>query len=204
LDLLKGVVPPDRWLAWGLGFTALHASVQGFFRGYAESLEGLTLVVMNGLVGLLFFLRRPGDLSVGLAEAGVCLSSVVLSGVALLLAPPLGDWPTASSVAFAVSAAAAAGGLLSLGRSFAVLPSFRGLVSRGPFRIIRHPIYAAELAMVAAALSAASSWLTLAVFLCTFALLVWRIRIEERALEEAPEYEAYQRQVRWRLVPGLW
>ena len=36
--------------------------------------------------------------------------------------------------------------VLALGRCFGVLPEARGLVTRGPYRTVRHPVYLGEIA----------------------------------------------------------
>ena len=62
----------------------------------------------------------------------------------------------------------------------------------GPFAIVRHPIYLAWVLMVFAVIS------TL--------YLIAAIPLEERSLVEAhgEEYRAYQRAMRWRLIPYVW
>jgi protein-S-isoprenylcysteine O-methyltransferase Ste14 len=82
--------------------------------------------------------------------------------------------------------------VLALGRCFGVLPEARGLVTRGPYRLVRHPVYLGEIAAMAGltlAAPALSHLAILAVFV--FAQSV-RMGLEEAALTEAfPEYAAY-------------
>lgn len=74
----------------------------------------------------------------------------------------------------------------------------------GPYRWVRHPIYFAWLLMVFAAPRMTSGRLLFAVI--STAYLVAAIPFEERGLraEFGEPYAAYQRQVRWRIVPGIW
>ena len=74
----------------------------------------------------------------------------------------------------------------------------------GPFGLVRHPIYLGWLLIVFATPEMTMSRLVMAV--TSSAYLVIAIPWEEAALVEAfgEKYRAYQRQVRWRLVPGLW
>jgi protein-S-isoprenylcysteine O-methyltransferase Ste14 len=93
--------------------------------------------------------------------------------------------------------------VLALGRCFGVLPEARGLVTRGPYRAVRHPVYLGEIAACAGLALAAPSLrngLVLAVFVG--AQLV-RMGFEERALTHAfPEYAAYAERTP-RLIPGM-
>jgi protein-S-isoprenylcysteine O-methyltransferase Ste14 len=80
------------------------------------------------------------------------------------------------------------------------------VVASGPYRYVRHPIYAAALLVLLGAGVALGSWLS--VILCPLVPLpayLARIRVEERALEEGlgERYVGYERG-RARLVPGVW
>ena len=44
-------------------------------------------------------------------------------------------------------------GLLYLRKSFSIIPEARRVVSGGPYRFIRHPLYAAEIIVVPAAIN---------------------------------------------------
>ncbi len=75
----------------------------------------------------------------------------------------------------------------------------------GPYRWVRHPGYVGyTLSAVSTALLLGSLWALVPAFL-TGVLLVVRTALEDRTLlEELPGYEEYARQVRYRLVPGVW
>ena len=96
---------------------------------------------------------------------------------------------------------------LELGRSFTVLPRPREggeLVTRGPFRVVRHPVYLGAM-LLFVGLSLLYSWPSL--ILSGALALLWaaKARVEERYLAERfPEYEEYRRRVRRRLVPFLY
>ena len=74
----------------------------------------------------------------------------------------------------------------------------------GPFGLVRHPIYLGWILIVFGAPLMTMSRLLFAVI--SSAYLVLAIPWEEASLVEAfgERYRAYQRQVRWRLVPGVW
>src|SRR5262249_18537817 len=94
-------------------------------------------------------------------------------------------------------------GLLSLRRSFAVVPGNRGVRDGGLYRIVRHPIYLAELVAVLGAVLVNPSVSNWAIWLCACGLQYARARAEENFLSSDPAYRAYRERVRYRLIPGL-
>jgi protein-S-isoprenylcysteine O-methyltransferase Ste14 len=93
---------------------------------------------------------------------------------------------------------------LALGRSFGFAAADRGLVRRGPYAIIRHPIYASYLFLQSGyLLQSISVWNGLVMIFVT-SCNVGRALVEDRLLASNEQYEAYRTQVRWRLLPGVW
>ncbi len=85
---------------------------------------------------------------------------------------------------------------LWLGQSCAVMAAARKLVTGGPYRFVRHPLYAAELIMILGLilwnLSLTSALLLVAITLPQLR----RAHNEEQVLRQAfPEYEDYARRV---------
>ncbi len=80
------------------------------------------------------------------------------------------------------------------------------VISAGPYALVRHPGYSAGILIVLASGIALGSWLA-ATFLVAVVLpfLLYRVINEDRVLRSRLDgYADYARQVRWRLVPGLW
>jgi len=94
--------------------------------------------------------------------------------------------------------------LLTMGRLFGVRPALRGLVTRGPYKLVRHPIYLSYvIADIGYNLQEWNS-VTLLLVLIGWASLVYRIYAEERVISQDAGWPAYLAQVRYRLFPGLW
>jgi len=92
-----------------------------------------------------------------------------------------------------------------LGRSFGVLPDARVLVTGGPYRIVRHPLYLGELTTILG-MSVASARPALALgALAALAITQGvRTRYEEETLTHAfPDYAAYAARTRWRILPRV-
>jgi protein-S-isoprenylcysteine O-methyltransferase Ste14 len=93
---------------------------------------------------------------------------------------------------------------LALGRSFGFAAADRGLVSRGPYGIVRHPIYASYVMLQIGYLLQSLSLRNLAVVLLATACNAGRIRAEELVLAGNMGYAQYRNRIRWRMLPGMW
>ena len=93
---------------------------------------------------------------------------------------------------------------LVLGRSISILPEARRLVVRGPYALVRHPLYLGEIVAVAGvALQYFSIWALLLVVVQTVLQLL-RMNYEERVLSQVfPEYKSYIARTA-RLMPGIY
>jgi len=99
--------------------------------------------------------------------------------------------------------------VVALGRWFTTVvrvAADQQVVSDGPYRWVRHPSYLGLLVTLAGLGLMLTDWLSLVLaVLLPLATLVWRIRLEERALGEGlgEAYAAYAAG-RKRLLPGVW
>ena len=91
-----------------------------------------------------------------------------------------------------------------MGRSFGILPGNRGIVSKGPFGLVRHPIYAGWFILTVGYLASYPSWMNCLITLATLPFMMWRIRLEEDLLAADPDYRKYSRLVPSRLIPGVY
>lgn len=211
-----------RWLVPGMfAVLAMFAGARA-----VHALSGLLAnpTVRAAMVALYFLLRA----SVTAAFAAFTLSrpaplrparepaAFIACAVAMLLVLPIGGpgSSTATSLVIAGDAIAVIAGawllvsVLALGRCFGVLPEARGLVIRGPYRFVRHPVYLGEIGALAGltlaslTLSPSATWSVVVLGAFVLAQSV-RMRMEEHALTAAfPEYRRYAAQT-GSLLPRL-
>lgn len=91
----------------------------------------------------------------------------------------------------------------SLRRSFGILPANRGIVSRGAYRFVRHPMYLGYFFIDIGFLLVNFGLQNLLVYGCQFALQVGRIVREEQLLSADEGYRTYKGRVRYRVIPGV-
>jgi protein-S-isoprenylcysteine O-methyltransferase Ste14 len=93
----------------------------------------------------------------------------------------------------------------SYGASTIQIAEDQKVISTGPYAIVRHPMYAGALVMLAGIPLALGSWWGLFFFFLTLPILVWRLLDEERFLHKnLPGYTEYTQKVRYRLIPFVW
>jgi len=81
----------------------------------------------------------------------------------------------------------------------------QSVVSTGPYRYVRHPMYASTFLFFPGSALLLGSWWGLMFCTVLLGLLVWRIPLEERMLENGlTGYDEYARRVRYRLIPRVW
>jgi protein-S-isoprenylcysteine O-methyltransferase Ste14 len=79
------------------------------------------------------------------------------------------------------------------------------VVTTGPYRWVRHPMYAGALLFFLGTPLQLGSWLGLAAAPLLIAALAVRVVMEERMLTaELKGYSDYAERVRWRLIPLIW
>ena len=209
--LLLGNVWPAYVFALPLAarlWNLLHAPRGDSLHAQAALLQESVTVVFLTLVVVLFVFRRrriEGQRAT-LGPGLVALVGTFLLNVVAYL--PVED--TASTESLLASSIVVIAGTLftiwslaTLGRCFGLFPEVRGLVMRGPYRVVRHPVYLGELLSAVGLLLAKPHPVIIGIFTVFIALQYWRTVYEERALSAAypDEYPAYARRVP-RLLPG--
>lgn len=187
------------WLAWD--FVVVMRIIGTFESWIIEAPYGLGLLC-QAWYALTRPLPRSSDFSV---------ISVVAAGLSVLfpysyelipsVTPPEGTvlllLGGTSSLLYLWSA-------LTLGRSFAILPAARGLISKGPYRYIRHPIYASYLLYDFLLVTSTDTWIWIPAWGMECMLFHWRATLEEKLLViECDGYALYRKRVRSRFIPSF-
>ena len=187
----------------GVLFTLLSINILQDFL-HTGRVTGLLLLVSEGLVIVLTVIRRPAQF-VDRSIRAAMVTAISVIGPPLLLPSSTGGLvpDLFTAVASALGLSLVVVGKLTLGRSFGLVPANRGVVIRGPYALVRHPIYSGYLITHLAFLIAHPRWWNVVVLATADTALVVRALIEERVLNRDAEYQAYCERVGWHLVPGL-
>jgi len=162
------------------------------------------LLISETAVAIFALIRRPTDkLSM---ELGDWLLAITATSAGLLIIPGVTLVPALAplGVFFAVGGNfVQAWAKLVLRRSFGVAPANRGIKLTGPYRYVRHPMYAGYLLVHVGVMILMFSPINMVIYAIGWWAQILRIRAEERLLSQDPEYAAYMTTVRWRLIPGV-
>ena len=158
-------------------------------------LLGVLLAIQSGLAAFwMIFRRKPSAEAHGIAQLLAWLSAIVPLAMQTSENAKL-SWLSVPGLLVMLWA------FWSLGASFAIAPAARRLVISGPYRFLRHPMYAGELfSLLGFCIGSPLLWNW--IVLLVFALSIgYRISQEERLLKR---YAVYAYFVKWRLMPGVW
>ncbi|WP_295634402.1 isoprenylcysteine carboxylmethyltransferase family protein [Novosphingobium sp.] len=162
------------------------------------------LLASESAVVIFVLIRRPTEaLSIVFGEWMLAFTATAAT---LLVAPvpnqlpalvPLGVTLFALGALFQISAK------IALNRSFGIAPANRGIKRSGPYRYVRHPMYAGYFINNVGLLMLMLSFTNAAVYAIAWTAQVMRVLAEERLLSQDSNYRAYMKDVRWRVVPGV-
>ena len=163
--------------------------------------------VFYGLVVRAYLVRLPAKATSRSAAANLAafLGSAVPFFVPLLRRTMVGGpWLVAGDVLLLAGLAWTVWAVRTLGRSFSVIPQARTVVSTGPYRLVRHPLYFGEIVSTLGLALLHFSAANLVAWLSLCALQIYRAGHEERVLGATLlDYDDYRSRTR-RIVPALY
>jgi protein-S-isoprenylcysteine O-methyltransferase Ste14 len=163
------------------------------------------LLVISELLGVFLILTRRYATIVSTRPSDWALSLIAVNAP-LLVTPAAANTFLPSQIATVLMAA----GMIiqisakaTLWRSFGLVPANRGIKTGGPYRILRHPMYAGYTLTHIGFLLGFPSLQNGLLYLTAFLVEVARLMREELILNQDPLYRQYAARVRYRLLPGV-
>ena len=206
--------PLIAWYLFGLVKQAplTRLRLSDVMRGTIKLLDLLQLIALLGSFFLIFLLvyllltRRVPELKAkGALPRAVAVCGTFLGNGFLYLKPVQLSLST-QVLADLLIITGVAGSLIAvsrLGGSFSLMPEARKLVTSGPYAVVRHPLYLAELIGVSGLVVQFQQPFAAVLGAVVFAIQYWRTVFEERVLIEAyPDYVAYRTRTR-RFIPYM-
>jgi protein-S-isoprenylcysteine O-methyltransferase Ste14 len=171
---------------------------------HTGSPTGIGLMVLEGWVAALFLFRREAFTVSGSAVAWV---AAPIGSFAMILGRPAGNAGLSHAVAESIQLAGVAVAIISLaalGRSFGIVAANRGIRTSGPYRFVRHPVYAGYLIAWAGYVAESPSVRNFSLLALGVLAQGLRMHEEERVLSNDDEYRRYKGVVRHRLIPYVY
>jgi protein-S-isoprenylcysteine O-methyltransferase Ste14 len=184
----------SAWIiATGIVIFRLHPDLLAERLGPRKGAKPWDTVIMSlvGLVQLVRYIVAGLDQRYGWT-GGLTVAAQIAALAVCVLGYALFVWATAANTFFS---------------QIVRIQTERGhtVVTAGPYRFVRHPAYAGAILYELAVPILLASWWALIPSVLNILLLILRTELEDRALlAELTGYAGYARQVRRRLLPGLW
>lgn len=210
LALLALVFLPAGSISWRPGWVFLTVLVLAF------GISALVLARINPMIYRARSRIQPGTKGWDKALLAVILPAMVAILPVAALDAGRYHWSEVPGWVVALGYVALLGGITMTAWAQAVNPFFepgvriqserhQRVIDVGPYRFLRHPGYAAALALFFGMALALGSFWALAPAMLASVLLVLRTSWEDRLLQnELPGYADYASRVHWRLLPALW
>lgn len=182
-------------------FLFAYANLHSFFEH--QRLSVALIVITEALVAILILIRRDADNTrhswqTWLSTAAGTMAPMLLRPTAATEDLVIGEIIQVAGFMLQIAA------ILSLNRSFGLLPAHRSVKSNGLYSLVRHPLYTAYTVSFIGYLINNLNLYNAVVIVIGTMFQVWRIRCEEDLLLRYPSYASYADRTRWRLMPSIW
>lgn len=189
------------------GLNIIGWSIAGIFFSTDFELTPVRICIsaINLLAGVLIITRNKAIVPTVLLSNPHWLIVLFCNGYLFHLAQPLSSWPFYATLLFVVSTIFVILSFVYLGQNFSIRPSVRGLSSKGPYRLVRHPAYLGEILMTLSCVMVSMQSISFLVFIILIGFQIVRIKDEEQLLNSnLKDYQSYRQVTKWRLIPFVW
>lgn len=208
LDIPRRAVATTLELSERLIIGVLYAGLAYRLLGHfalTHNPADLLVLASESMVMVFVFIRRgaqeitlrPQDWA--LAFGASCATLLLAPARVTPLGPHVVGW-TLQALGFAAQLWCKA----HLFRNFGIAPALRGVAEKGPYALVRHPMYASYIISQIGFLYAFPTLWNAGVLLLWAGAQLMRIGAEERILRRSPSYQSYAARVRWRLAPFVY
>lgn len=183
-------------LAWGL-FSYLHLLV------FRETGEWTYLLFFAAeTLSAVLFLVRAEAVTVSTSPLDWALA-IGATFTPFLFSPATWGILPQAKLLLAAGIGAQIAGLISLNRSYGIVPAKREIKTTGMYRFVRHPLYAAYFVAFTGYVLTNTSTTNVVVYVAEIVLQILRLMREEKHLSTDLAYHSYMSRVKYRIVPYI-
>jgi protein-S-isoprenylcysteine O-methyltransferase Ste14 len=182
-----------------LWYTFAYNQISAFLA--YQKITDLALCIAESIIIVLFLVRRePHEVTTKWYDYLVGIAGTF---TAFFYIPTGGEESGIAVALVFIGVLLQIGSLLSLNRSFGIVAANRGIERGGLYNYIRHPMYASYIIIFTGYLVGNYSLYNLGVIIVALMFMLLRISREEALLSHDTRYMDYKKDVRFKLIPGL-
>jgi protein-S-isoprenylcysteine O-methyltransferase Ste14 len=161
-------------------------------------------MVGAALMGVLSLIRVPPVTSMVNFRSILATTAMIVAPAFIRAQPHATGLPLAGLTIECFGVMLSEGSRVYLGRRFGLLPANRGIVTSGPFALVRHPIYSGWFILTLGLVMAYPTLHNLLMLALTIPVMILRIDLEEQLLVQDVEYRGYCTKTKYRLIPFIY